>query len=66
MFTVYTFPQLDDIMHFQLGWGEEGKSWHFMQTVKCSFTRLITFQNLSNNQVGSEEQFLILTVKLPG
>ena len=30
----FTFPQLGDIMHFQLGWGEEGKSWRFYTDCK--------------------------------
>lgn len=30
----FTFPQLGDIMHFQLGWGEAGKSWHFYADCK--------------------------------
>lgn len=30
----FTFPQLGDIMHFQLGWGEEGKSWRFYADCK--------------------------------
>lgn len=30
----FTFPQLGDIMHFQLGWGEVGKSWHFYADCK--------------------------------
>lgn len=30
----FTFPQLGDIMHFQLGWGKEGKSWHFYADCK--------------------------------